>query len=179
MVVTYGGIIDQYPVTFLNADGTAILDKNGEAYVQWVDQGAKPYEPIAAGDIETPTIASTAQYDFTFASWAGIDVNVTAPVTVTAVYSSTVRTYTVRWLKKDGVVVQTKTDVPYGSGVEYEGEWPTMTDNEASYIYNIFTGWDKNTGFITGDTDVYARWQTANGLPSSDTEMWDMTEVQL
>lgn len=179
LVVTYGGIIDQYPVTFLNADGTAILDKNGEAYVQCVDQGAKPYNPITAGDIETPTLASTAQYDFTFASWDGIDVNVTAPVTVTAVYSSTIRTYTVRWLKKDGVVVQTKTNVPYGSGVEYDGEWPTMTDNESSYIYNIFTGWDKNTGFITGDTDVYAKWQTANGLPSSSTEMWDMTPVQL
>lgn len=179
LVVTYGGIIDQYPVTFLNADGTAILDKSGKEYVQWVDQGAKPYNPITAGDIETPTMASTAQYDFTFASWSGIDVNVTAPVTVTAVYSSTIRKYTVRWLKKDGVVVQTKTNVPYGSGVEYEGEWPTMTDNEASYIYNIFTGWDKNTGFITGNTDVYARWQTANGLPSSSIEMWDMTEVQL
>ena len=179
LTVTYGGIIDQYPVTFLNADDTAILDKNGEAYVQWVDQGAKPYNPITAGDIEIPTLASTAQYDFTFASWSGIDVNVTAPVTVTAVYTSTVRTYTVRWLKKDGVVVQTKTNVPYGSGVEYEGEWPTMTDNEGSYIYNIFTGWDKNTGFITGNTDVYARWQTANGLPSSGTEMWDMTPVQL
>jgi hypothetical protein len=179
LTVTYGGIIDQYPVTFLNADGTAILDKKGQEYVQWVDQGAKPYEPIAAGDIETPTLASTAQYDFTFANWSGIDVNVTAPVTVTAVYSYTIRTYTVRWLKKDGVVVQTKTNVPYGSGVEYEGEWPTMTDNEASYIYNIFTGWDKNTGFITGNTDVYARWQTTNGLPSSSMEMWDMTEVQL
>ena len=179
LVVTYEGIIDQYPVTFLNADGTAILDKNGEAYVQWVDQGAKPYEPIAVGDIDTPTLASTAQYDFTFASWDGIDVNVTAPVTVTAVYSHTIRTYTVRWLKKDGVVIQTKTDVPYGSGVEYEGEWPTMTDNESSYIYNIFTGWNKSTGFITGNTDVYARWQTANGLPSSGTEMWDMTPVQL
>ena len=46
-------------------------------------------------------------------------------------------------------------------------------------IYNIFAGWDKNTGFITGNTDVYARWQTANGLPSSGTEMWDMTPVQL
>ena len=132
LVVTYGGIIDQYPVTFLNADGTAILDKKGDAYVQWVDQGAKPYNPITAGDIETPTLESTAQYDFTFANWNGIDVNVTAPVTVTAVYNSTVRTYTVRWLKKAGVVVQTKANVPYGTGVEYEGEWPTLNANGVS-----------------------------------------------
>ena len=179
LVVTYSGIIDQHPVTFLNADGSAILDKNGRAYVQWVDQGEKPSDPITVGDIEIPTIASTAQYDFTFANWAGIDVKVIAPATVTAEYNSTVRTYTVHWLKKDGIILQTKTNVPYGSSVEYDGEWPTMTDNEASYIYNIFTGWDKNTGFITGNTDVYARWQTTNGLPSSDTEMWDMTPVQL
>lgn len=179
LTVTYNGIIDQYAVTFINADGNPILDKNGDAYVQWVDQGAKPYNPIAAGDIDTPTIPSTEQYNYEFASWDGIDVNVTAPITVTAVYNSVIRTYTVRWLKQKDMVITTKENVPYGTGVKYDGAWPTMTDNEDSLIYNIFTGWDKNTGFITGNTDVYAKWDTVNGLPSTGMDLSEMSPVQI
>lgn len=179
LTVTYNGIIDQYAVTFMNADGNAILDKNGNAYVQWVDQGAKPYDPIAEGDIDTPTIPSTEQYNYEFASWDGIGVNVTAPITVTAVYNAVLRTYTVRWLKQKDMVITTKENVPYGTGVEYDGSWPTMTDNEDSLIYNIFAGWDKNTGFITGDTDVYAKWDTVNGLPSTGMDLSEMSPVQI
>ena len=40
-------------------------------------------------------------------------------------------------------------------------------------------GWDKSTGFITGDTDVYAKWSTQNGLPAAGTDLKDMTPVQI
>lgn len=179
LTVTYNGIITQYKVTFMNADGTSIKDKKGNDYVQYVDQGGKVTDPIASGEINTPTIESTAQYNYTFSGWDGIDTNVTSSMTVTAMYSETVRTYTVRWLQQAGVVLATKSDVPYGSYVEYDGVYPTMADNEDSYIYNLFSGWDKNTGFITGDTDVYAKWETQNGLPTSGTDLKDMTPVQL
>lgn len=179
LTVTYNGIITQYKVTFMNADGTSIKDKKGNDYVQYVDQGGKVTDPIASGEINTPTIESTAQYNYTFSGWDGINTNVTSSMTVTAMYSETVRTYTVRWLQQAGVVLATKSDVPYGSYVEYDGVYPTMADNEDSYIYNLFSGWDKNTGFITGDTDVYAKWETQNGLPTSGTNLKDMTPVQL
>lgn len=179
LVVTYNGIITQYKVTFMNADGTPIKDKKGNDYVQYVDQGGKAVDPITNGDINTPTIASTEQYNYTFSGWDGIDSNVTSAMTVTAKYNETVRTYTVRWFKQPGVVWETKENVEYGTGVWPDKENPTMNDNEDSYIYNIFTGWDKNTGFITGNTDVYAKWQTQNGLPQSGTELKDMTPVQL
>jgi hypothetical protein len=179
LAVTYNGIITQYKVTFMNADGTAIKDKNGNSYVQYVDQGGTITDPVASGEINTPTIPSTAQYNYTFSGWDNIDTSVTAPVTVTATYSETVRTYTVRWLQQTGVVLSTKTNVAYGSSVEYDGEYPTMSDNEDSYIYNIFNGWDKNTGYITGNIDVYAKWETQNGLPTAGTDLKDMTPVQI
>lgn len=179
LAVTYNGIITQYKVTFMNSDGTAIKDKSGNDYVQYVDQGGKITDPVASGEIDTPTIPSTAQYNYTFAGWDGIEVNVTAPVTVTAKYSETVRTYTVRWFQQAGVVLATKTGVEYGAVAEYEGDYPTMSDNEDSYIYNLFTGWDKSTGYITGDTDVYAKWETQNGLPAAGTDLKDMTPVQI
>ena len=85
-------------------------------------------------------MASTAQYNYTFSEWDGINTNVTAAMTVTAKYTKTIRTYTVRWLQQAGVILATKTDVEYGTGVEYDGDYPTMNDNEDAYIYNVFTG---------------------------------------
>ena len=178
-IVEHGGFITQYPATFVNWDNEPVLDKNGQPYVQYVDQGDHPYNPIDTGEINVPTRESTAEHHFTFDSWDGLEVVAQAPMIVKAVYTPTIRTYTVRWLKLPGIVIETKTGVPYGSAVQYDGEWPTMTDNENSLIFNIFNGWDKSTGFISGDTDVYAKWETANGLPSSGLEMWDMTPVQL
>ena len=182
--VTYNSIITQYPATFLNWDGTPVLDKKGEPYVQYVDQGYKPYDPTDMDmstpvDIDRPTRESTAEYNFTFAGWHGLDVMAQAPITVTALYSQEIRTYAVRWLKMTGVPMLTKENVPYGSAVEYDGEWPTMTENENSLIFNVFTGWDKSTGFISGDTDVYAKWETANGLPSIGTDMNNMSVAQI
>lgn len=179
LTVTYDGIITQYKLTFMNSDGTPIKDKKGNAYVQYVDQGGKAIDPVASGEIDTPTVPSTAQYNYTFSGWEGIDENVLNDRTVTAKYTTSIRTYKVRWLKQSGVVLKTLNDVEYGSCVEYDGDYPTMTDNEDSYIYNIFTGWDKSTGFITGDTDVYAKWSTQNGLPASGTDLKDMTPVQI
>lgn len=177
--VTYDGIITQYKLTFMNSDGTPIKDKKGNAYVQYVDQGGKAIDPVASGEIDIPTVPSTAQYNYTFSGWEGIDENVLNDRTITAKYTTSIRTYKVRWLKQSGVVLKTLNDVEYGSCVEYNGDYPTMTDNEDSYIYNIFTGWDKSTGFITGDTDVYAKWSTQNGLPASGTDLKDMTPVQI
>lgn len=179
LAVTYDGIITQYKLTFMNSDGTPIKDKKGNAYVQYVDQGGKAIDPVTSGEIDTPTVPSTAQYNYTFSGWEGIDENVLNDRTVTAKYTTSIRTYKVRWLKQSGVVLKTLNDVEYGSCVEYDGDYPTMTDNEDSYIYNIFTGWDKSTGFITGDTDVYAKWSTQNGLPASGTDLKDMTPVQI
>lgn len=177
--VTYDGIITQYKLTFMNADGTPIKDKKGNPYVQYVDQGGKAIDPIANGDIDTPTIASTAQYNYTFSEWDGIKDSVLNDRVVTATYTKSIRTYKVRWLKQKGVVLKTLNDVEYGSCVEYEGDYPTMADNEDAYIYNIFAGWDKSTGFITGDTDVYAKWSTQNGLPEAGTDLQNMTPVQV
>ena len=177
--VTYDGIITQYKLTFMNADGTAIKDKKGNPYVQYVDQGGKAIDPVASEEIDIPTVPSTAQYNYTFSGWEGIDENVLNDRTVTAKYTTSIRTYRVRWLKQSGVVLKTLNDVEYGSCVEYDGDYPTMTDNEDAYIYNIFVGWDKSTGFITGDTDVYAKWSTQNGLPAAGTDLKDMTPVQI
>ena len=225
--ITYSTMIAQYLATFVNADGTPILDKNGNAYTQWVDSGSAPYNPITMGytinvsdagtptaldydpsdytgqyyldtangfvytsngttwssvaecDILTPTMESTAQYVYTFSGWDDITTGMSAPKTITAQYSTTTRTYTVTWYKYAGLALETQTNIPYGAAVEYSYDIPTWTDNEAQYTYHVFLNWDKSTGYITGDTNVYAVWDTVTALPAIGTDMSNMSIAQI
>lgn len=153
--VTYDpqNLVTQYPVTFVNADGTTL-------YETYVDRGSSPVDPVTAGLIDTPTKAPDAQYVHTYTGWDDIESPVLAAKTITAQYSESIRSYTVRWLSRVGLVLETQT-CEYGSEAVFSGDIPTNREEESSYIYNLFAGWDKSTGFITGDTDVYAIWERA------------------
>ena len=157
-------VIDQFAVTFKNADGTNIKDLQGNDYVQYVDRGSVPVDPITAGYVATPTLAATAQYTYTFSSWSGISSAVISNKTITAQYTSTLRSYTVRWFAKTGDNSPLKSvTADYGTAVKYSDtayDYPVRTDGETTYVYNLFKGWNKSTNYITGNTDVYALWET-------------------
>jgi hypothetical protein len=110
---------------------------------------------------ETPTKESTAQYEYTFAGWSktiggGVDsdalLNVETDRSVYAVFTATVRTYTVRFYN-EGVLYHTVENVPYGSSATppadpvKEGEW-------------AFTGWKPEPVNIVADTDCYAQFKS-------------------
>lgn len=227
LTITYDTMISQHMATFMNADGNPILDKNGNAYVQWVDSGSAPYDPITMGynisvsgagtptsldydasdydelyyldtlngfvyqsngttwesvaecDILTPTMASTPQYTYTFDEWDDIGTGMSSSKTITAIYTSATRTYTVTWYKSIGVMLEQQTDIPYGTEVNFSGNTPTWTDNEQSYIFRLFNGWDKSTGCVKGNMDVYATWETSSAFPAVGTDMKDMTVAEI
>ena len=170
--ITYNAmnLVTQHLVKYVNADGT-------ELYRMYVDQGATPPDPVAAGYIETPTLESTAQYNFAYSGWENLEGGINAPRIVTAKYTSTVRTYTVTWYSRTGLSLGS-VEAQYGDEVIYNGDIPTDTSQESAMVYNIFAGWDKSTGFITGDTDVYAIWQRAE-LPSIGKQLKDMSEAEI
>ena len=170
--VTYDpqNLVPQYLVTFVNSDGNKL-------YEMWVDRGAAPEDPVSAGYIQTPTLPSDAQYNYTFKGWDDITSVVLAARTVTAEYTTEVRKYTVTWYSRAGLSLGSK-EAFYGDEVVYDGDLPTNTSEESSYVYNLFSGWDKSTGYITGDTDVYAVWKRAE-LPSPGMDLKDMNEAQL
>lgn len=227
LFITYDTMIPQYNAIFLNTDGTPIYDVNGDEYVQWVDAGAYPYDPITMGytfDIQAegaptdngyeasehngeyyynvlngaiylsngstwrlvansevliPTQAPDAQYYYTFSGWDTLSTIMTGSRNITASYTTTDRTYTVRWWKASGVgLLDTQTGVTYGSEVVYAGEYPTYTDNESNLTFRLFKGWDKSTGYVTGDMDVIALWDTS-GLPTTGTPMNEMTRAEM
>ena len=170
--VTYdsSNLVTQHLITYVNANGDVL-------YEHYVDQGSVPPDPVVEGYIETPTMESTAQYDFTYTGWDDVKTIALAPRTITALYSNTVRKYTVTWYSRAGLSLGS-VEAEYGSDVTYSGEIPTNTSQESTFVYNIFAGWDKSTGYITGDIDVYARWERAE-LPYVGKQLKNMTDAEI
>ena len=146
--IGYNTMVNQFAVTFINADGT-VLD------VQYVDKGTKPVDPITRADnpIPTPTLESTVSTNYAYAGWDKAFVDTFANTTITATYTESVRQYTVRYLSNGNVLQEQLAD--YGSVVPYEGEMPTYTLEEGAYTYYLFKGW-KQSGYVTGDKDIEA-----------------------
>lgn len=176
-------LVTQYPVTYVNAD-----DKMTVLFTTYVDRGATPPDPYAEGWIEKPTLESDVQYDYSFGTeangeyvygsgWNEIESAVLEPRTITAAYQKTLREYTVTWYSHAGIPLGSK-KATYGSEVVYDGEIPTRTDEESIYVFNLFKGWDKSTGYITGNVDVYAVWDRGE-YPTEGTELANMSPAQI
>ena len=164
------GVVTQYLATYVNIDGTVL-------YTCYVDRGSLPPDPVDLGYIPTPTAEPTAQYYFYYDGWDDITSPTLTSRTITVHYLTTVRSYTVRWFSRAGLLLES-TEVQYGDEAVYPGEIPENDSEESAYIYNIFYGWDKSTGFVRGDTDVYAVWGKS-ALPETGIELQDMTPEQI
>lgn len=129
--------VNTYAVTFKDENGTTLKTEN-------VNYGSKPTPPA------DPVKADTAQWKYTFDGWYDANGNkwsssttITAATTFTARYNSTVQTYTVRWFNHDGTLLETDTDVPYGTKPTYNGATPIKAGN-AEHSYQ-FAGWNYDT----------------------------------
>ena len=120
----------------------------------------------AAYSGSNPTKASTAQYSYSFSGWSltadgAANANALKAVVsdrnVYAAFTSTVRKYTVRFYNGT-TLVQTVSNVPYGSNASYTGDTPAKTDVEKPEDYE-FTGWNPFPNGITGNTDCYAQYR--------------------
>ena len=143
-----------YRVRFMNGD---------TAYdTQWVAAGGSATAPTG-----TPTKASTAQYTYTFSGWDKSYTNVTAPLTVNAVYTSALRYYTV-YFYNGSTLLQTVENVPYGGTATFTGTTPVDPSGDGGE----FEGWSPSNTNITGATSCYA--QFASALEVAEiTDSWD------
>ena len=163
------GEVGEYTVTFRNYDESQL------GYPQKVTEGDSPTEP----DLDTPpTRPSTTETAFEFDGWSYSNggalisdlstVAVSSDMTLYAHYAESVRKYVISWYNGTAVskTLLDRQYVDYNTEAVYAGSvFPPVNPNEGVYArYYLFTGWDKSTGRVHEDMDVYAQYDYA-GIP--------------
>ena len=164
-----------------------VVFKNGDATLKSVEV-AEGATVTYSGPI--PSKAATEQYEYTFSGWAeseggeAVDlamVTLTGNKTFYAVFTESVRSYTVAW-NIDGTT--TEEQVAYGATPEYKGATPTKpTVGNTSYT---FIGWASSLSgealealpAITGDVTYYAVFEEVTAQ-TKFTITWKNGEVEL
>ena len=136
---SYSETLKQYPITWLNDDGTVLKTEN-------VPYGTTPDYGL------TPTKEGNAQYSYAFDGWTPEVVPVTGAATYQATYQSTVNSYTITWLDDNGTLLK-KTTVAYG-GMPFYGDVPSKA-SDAQYDYS-FSKWMPNLSPVTGNATYTA-----------------------
>ena len=134
--------IRKYTITWLNDDGS-VLGTNDVAYGEI---------PVFANG--TPSKPATDEFTYTFKGWTPEVVAVTDKAVYTAVYDSTVNTYTVTWQNEDGTVLETDENVAYGTKPTYNGTTPQKAAT-AQYTYT-FDKWSPAVDNVTGNVTYKA-----------------------
>lgn len=138
-----------YFVTFIGANGA-------ELYKMPVLAGDDCKDPIAHGDISTPTKESTVQYNYTYSGWSLTDGGeaddnalkaVTEDRTVYAAFTESLVYYTINFY--DGDTLLKTEQIAYGGSSNY-------TYSKDNYILK---GWLPEPTNITGDMDCYAQFE--------------------
>ncbi|MCQ2414521.1 MAG: InlB B-repeat-containing protein [Lachnospiraceae bacterium] len=152
-----------YTAQFSTTTNTyTITWKNGDEVLE-TDTGV-PYGTKPSFDSETPRKTGDAQYSYMFAGWSPAITDATiveGNATYTAQFTSTVNTYTVIW-KNGDAVLETDTNVPYGTKPEYNGTTPEKAA-DAQYTYT-FSSWDPavtDAAAVTGDVTYSAQFTSS------------------
>ena len=140
---TYTETRRSYTITFVDEDGTTVLQSSEVEYGQ---------TPAYNG--ETPTKESTAEFDYAFAGWTPDIAIVTGNATYTATYTETRRSYTITFVDEDGATVLQSSEVGYGQMPAYNGNTPTK-ESTAEFDY-AFAGWTPDIDIVTGDATYTA-----------------------
>ena len=143
-----------------------VMVKIGEASAYkvryYVDDTMAMVETVSDGTNAqgfTPTKASTAQYNYTFMGWSttkgsttaetGILNDITADKSLYAVFSQSLRTFTV-YFYNGNTLLQAAENVQYGGTATYTGETPIKDGF-------TFSGWQPSNVNVTADTSCYAQ----------------------
>lgn len=109
----------------------------------------------------TPTKAADARYSYNFIGWSPAVTEVMADVTYSAVFTEVTNSYKVVW-KNGDAILETDTNVPYGTMPEYNGATPTKASNE-QYSYT-FSGWSPEVSVVTGDVTYRAQFTSSRRI---------------
>ena len=155
-----------YYVTFMNGDQ--------KLYVRPVVRGENCTDVVANNIIPTPTKESDVQYNYTFYGWGASDgggadanilKNITEDKTVYAIFTSTLRKYTITYLDDDGTTVLKTETLAYGVV-------PSYTHSVAGYK----TSWKPEITSVTGDASYTLVLTAYDGEPLGDYCAWSLKD---
>lgn len=152
---------------------TFVYEENGETkeHSYPVIKGDTCHDPAALGLIN-PTKASTAQYNYTFYGWGASDggaadanilKNITKDKTVYAIFTATVRYYTITYYDSDGTTVLKTESLAYGKK-------PSYTPIKSGY--NLI-GWIPAVSVVTGNASYTAQWEVSTVVDEEISDSWD------
>ena len=139
----------------------------------------------------------TSQYTFEFSHWRTSTnpdfdfgengVYITAGMDFFGVFNPTVRKYKVAWYSdaKGGVITneageRAEVEVEYGQTVRYdEAKFGIPKKGANINTYYIFKQWDKPTGFVEDNMQVYPVWGSAEAVPPADVLSIDYSPEQI
>lgn len=153
--LTANWTINQYDITWKNADGTTLTTTKVNYNVLPTYTGA------------TPTKAATAQYSYTFNGWTPAIVVATENATYTATFASTTNKYTVTWTDENDVVLGTD-NLEFGAMPSHAA---LTKDADAQYTYT-WKGWNTEVIAVTGNVTYKSLGFTAT--PKSYTLTWNL-----
>ena len=156
----FEGTKKQYTVTFKNEDGYVI--ESG----LW-NEGDMPACSV------TPQKAPTESEIFTFRTWQPALAAVSGPAVYTAVYSSSLRPYTITFANYDGTPLSQE-EFLYGTMPVYRGTTPVRESN-AAYSYT-FSGWDKPFEAVKGNITYTAQFTAKEREYGEVLEIVDWTD---
>ena len=154
--------VNKYKYVFYHENGTTVLS-SGE-----VEYGQSIPTPT------TPTKDSTAQYDYTFSGWTPSvpDTMPASDQSFKATFSSTVRSYSIKFVNWNGDLLQEST-INYGETPVYTGETPTRT-TDAQYSY-VFKEWSPAIKEVDGEAIYTATYTTTTQSYTVNFVDWDNT----
>lgn len=199
LALIYEDVIPQVPINFykeFEGEGRELL-----VYTMLKDTGSYLKEEEIPVDvlIESGALKKkpTSQYTFEFDHWRtssdpdfSFDENgiyITAGMDFFGVFSQTIRRYQVAWYSdvKGGVITNEKgeraeVEVEYGQTVRYdENKFGIPKKGANINTYYIFKQWDKPTGFVEGNMQIYPVWGSAEAIPPADIESVDYSPEQI
>ena len=155
---------DEKPIYEILVDHPYYLDESIDPSAALIEQGllVKP---------------ATAEYKYTFENWDSTWENTLGQLVVKdmdfeAVFSAEKQKYTVSWhtdTSANSPVIsneageQAMVVVEYGQAAYFdETKFANPVRATDQYTYHLFGGWDKSTGKIVGNTQVFPVWKSAN-----------------
>ena len=137
-IAVFSQTVNRYTVTWKNYDGSTLLTEMDVEY---------GVVPTYTGEV--PLREANVQYTYSFSNWSPSVAAVHGNTTYTAVYTSTVNTYSITWKNYDGTTIEVDSSVAYGDIPTYDGSVPVKAGTP-QYSYS-FSGWNPTVSTVTGN----------------------------